>query len=106
MASSVLGVNSFVFAMPAAFAVRVWLLTSEPIAIASSVLIIGSCLIFYNLAHNTIVNSALNQGLGDWPTGCSGSTETGKFWGEGAVPQFAKAIEGLGRRRCSHGAAA
>ena len=32
MASSVLGVNSFVFAMPAAFAVRVWLLTSEPIA--------------------------------------------------------------------------
>ena len=93
--SMAFGVNSFVFLIPGAFATRMWLHTGWPVALATTLILVASCLVVYNVLHNVTVNSALKLGLGK-PTltmkevGAMGP----KFWGEVGKPlEFAKAID-------------
>ena len=90
------GLNSFVFFMPAALAVRIWLLTSWPVALAVTVIIVASCFGIYNILHNVIVNSALKQGLGLAALTMKEYGVLGpKFWGDVTKPlEFDKVIDG------------
>ena len=94
--SMTFGVNSYVFLMPAAFAARIWLLTSWPVAIVIMVILVVSCCVVYNLLHNITVNSALKSGLGLQTLRMKDMATMGpKFWGEVGKPlEFAKVLRG------------